>query len=359
MTHAPSSAERPAPGAPGAPMRITFVEPHLELYGGVRRILEFANRFVERGEAVTIYHPQGSPCGWMECRAEIRPTASLFDTDHDVVIFNNAPDYKLVRKARAQLKVFYILDLADRERLKRFDPKIYWPKKGRTLALKRCLQLPFLHASNATWMREWLHDNLGLETHLQLGGVNRELFRPVEVVRRDGKFRILCSGDPRRSKGTTTVVEAVKRVSLHHPHVELVTYHGRGIAQDEMAATYCGADLFVDAQWYAGWNNPVVEAMACGVPVVCSDIGGVADFAFHEKTALLAPARDLGAFTHAIKRMMESSELRRRLADNAREHVSRFDWDVSTDVFLDLLYRRCARERPVVERPARKRRRAP
>jgi glycosyltransferase involved in cell wall biosynthesis len=289
----------------------------------------------------------------MECRAEIRSSARLFDGDHDVVIFNNPPDYTLVKRARAKLKVFYILALYDRERLKRFDPKIYWPKKGRMLALKRCLQLPFLHVSNASWMREWLRDNLGLETHLQLGGVNRELFHPVEVMRRDGKFRILCSGDTRRHKGTSTIVEAVKRVSLHHGNVELVTYHDKGIAQRDMAATYCAADLFVDAQWYAGWNNPVVEAMACGVPVVCSDIGGVADFAFHEKTALLAPAHDISAFADAIIRMMESHHLRQRLAAGAIEQVSRFDWDVSADVFLDLLYRHAGMERPVPERPAR------
>jgi len=347
-----------AGAAPAPAMRISFVEPHLELYGGIRRILEFANRFAARGETVKIYHPAGTPCTWMECRAEVRRTESLFEDEHDVVVFNNPPDYKLVRRARAKLKVFYILALYDRERLKRFDPKIYWPRKGRMLTLKRCLQLPFLHVSNASWMREWLRDNLGLETHLQLGGINRDLFRPVEAGRRDGRFRILCSGDPRRHKGTATIVEAVKRVALRYPNVELATYHGKGIPQSEMAATYCGADLFVDAQWYAGWNNPVVEAMACGVPVVCSDIGGVADFAFHGKTALLAPARDIGAFTHEIVRMMESAELRRRLAEGALAHVARFDWDVSAAPSLDLLYRHSGIERPVAAPAARTPRRA-
>jgi glycosyltransferase involved in cell wall biosynthesis len=106
-----------------------------------------------------------------------------------------------------------------------------------------------------------------------------------------------------------------------------------------MAATYGAADLFVDAQWHAGWNNPVIEAMACGTPVVCTDIGGVRDFAFDQKTALLVPPRDASALAGAIRRMMDDRELRERLAANALAGVARFDWDRAADTFLDLLYR--------------------
>jgi glycosyltransferase involved in cell wall biosynthesis len=295
------------------------------------------------GEDVTVYHPEGTPCEWMECRARIRPSGELFDTDHDVVVFNNPPDYKLARRTRARAQVFYILALYDRERLKRFDPKIYWPRKGRMLALKRCLQLPFVHVSNASWMQRWLRENLGLETHLQLGGVNFDLFHPVPVERSGDTFRILCSGDPREHKGTATVERAVDLVRARHPGVVLETYYGRGIPQSLMAKTYCRADLFVDAQWYAGWNNPVVEAMACGVPVVCSDIGGVEDFAFHEDTALLAPARDADAFAAAILRVIESPGLGQRLAESARTHVAGFDWDTSAARFRNLLRREAER----------------
>ena len=39
-----------------SPLSIGFIEPHLEVYGGIRRILEFSNRFVDRGHDVTIYN---------------------------------------------------------------------------------------------------------------------------------------------------------------------------------------------------------------------------------------------------------------------------------------------------------------
>ena len=319
-------------------VRISFIEPHLELYGGIRRVLEFSNRFTDRGETVTIYHPSGRPCEWMECRATFRPLDELGRSPHDVVIFNNPPDYVWARRARASLKVFYILELYDRDRLLRFDPKIFWPRKGRMLALKRALQMPFLMVANASWIQQWLREHMRLDVGLQFGGLNTELFHPGARTRGGESFRILCSGDPREHKGTATVMDAVERVRRERA-VEIATYHGKGIPQSGMAAVYGAADLFVDAQWHAGWNNPVIEAMACGTPVVCTDIGGVRDFAFHEKTALLVPPRDPDALAASIRRMMDDAALRDRLAANALDTVKRFDWDRAADDFLDLLYR--------------------
>ncbi len=326
-------------------MRISFVEPHLELYGGIRRILEFSNRFVDRGETVTIYHPSGQACTWMECRARVRPLSELHADAHDVVIFNNPPDYPHVRRCRAAVRVFYILELYDRDKLLRFDPKIFWPRKGRMLALKRALQLPFVMVANASWIQQWLREHMRMECELQLGGLNRELFHPVEGARvRDGVFRVLCSGDRREHKGTASIIKAMDSMPAGR-RIELVTYHGKGIAQSDMARTYAAADLFVDAQWHAGWNNPVFEAMACGTPVVCTDIGGVGDFAFHERTALLVPVRDSAALASAMVRMMDDTGLRERLAFSAIEEVKRFDWDRAADEFLDRLYRHANRPR--------------
>ena len=321
-------------------MKIAFVEPHLGVYGGIRRILEFSNRFVDRGHHVHIFHPRGTQCEWMPCRARVRPTTELFGESFDAVIFNDPPDYRLVRRARAALKVFYILELYDKDRLLEWNPKMYWPRKGRMLSLKRALQMPFLMVANATWIQRWLADHMHIASELVLGGVNRDLFHPLPDARdRSGSFIILCSGDTREHKGTSTVVDAVERVRVRHPEIVLETYHGKGIAQRDMAACYARAHLFVDAQWHAGWNNPVIEAMACGTPVVCSDIGGVADFAFHERTALLVAPRDSDGFAAAIGRMVGSPELRERLACEALVQIERFDWDAAVDRFLAVLMR--------------------
>jgi glycosyltransferase involved in cell wall biosynthesis len=140
------------------------------------------------------------------------------------------------------------------------------------------------------------------------------------------------------------VLVSFEKVRRTHA-LELDTYYGKGIAQSAMAPTYAAADLFVDAQWHAGWNNPVVEAMACGTPVVCTDIGGVRDFAFQERTALVVPVRDAPALAAAIARMLDDAALRERLASNALAEVERFDWDRAAEEFLDKLYRYAGQSR--------------
>ena len=72
-------------------MRIAFIEPHLELYGGIRRIMELSNRLTRMGDDVTIFHPAGTPCVWMEGLAKTRPTAELTREEYDAVIFNVVP----------------------------------------------------------------------------------------------------------------------------------------------------------------------------------------------------------------------------------------------------------------------------
>jgi glycosyltransferase involved in cell wall biosynthesis len=159
------------------------------------------------------------------------------------------------------------------------------------------------------------------------------------VERNRDEFRILCSGDPREFKGTRTVQEAVEEVKAEVPGLVLDTYHGKNYPQDKMAAVYSAADLFIDATWDSGsgWNNPVLEAMACRVPVICTDIGGVADFAQDGRTALLVPPGDTAALVGAIRHMVRSVELRVELAALAYEKSLDFDWDTAAEKLQKML----------------------
>jgi len=322
-------------------MKISFIEPHLKLYGGIRRIIEFANRLTERGHDVTIFHSDGSPCNWMKCIAKVKPYNEVLSENHDVIIYNdpNPIDYYLVKKAKAKLKVFYILALYERDLLKGINPKIYlpFPWNKRMLLLKKSLKSLYLKLSNSTWIYRWLKENMNIDSKLLIGGINTDIFRPVNVEKNHNEIRILCSGDPRKRKGTSTILEAIKIVKSVEPRVVLDTYYNKGISQERMAEKYSSADIFVDGQWYAGWNNPAAEAMACKVPVVCTDIGGVQDFAFHEKTALLVPPREPEAMASAILRLIRDKELRESLRENAYQLIKKFDWDKSVDRLEEIL----------------------
>jgi glycosyltransferase involved in cell wall biosynthesis len=157
------------------------------------------------------------------------------------------------------------------------------------------------------------------------------------VERKSDRIRILCSGDPRPRKGFITVLDAIEIVKKYIPDIALDAYYGKGISQEQMSHVYSSADIFVDAQWYAGWNNPVAEAMACKVPVVCSNIGGVKDFAFHEQTALLVPVKDAQALAQAILRLIRNKPLQEKLGENAFTHIARFRWPDSAENLENIL----------------------
>ena len=320
-------------------MKISFIEPHLKIYGGIRRIIELANRLTERGHNVTIFHSDGSPCQWMKCIAKIKGYDEVLKEEHDVIIYNdpNPIDYKLAKRAKAKLKVFYVLELYDKQLLKGINLRIYLPWHKRMLILKRSLCSPYLKLSNATWEKKWLKENMSIDSMLLLGGVNAKMFCPVEVKKNPNEIRVLCSGDPRERKGTKTILEAVEIAKKKEPRIVLDTYHGKGIPQEKMAEKYCSADIFVEGSWHAGWNNPVAEAMACKVPVVCTDIGGVKDFAFHEKTALLVPPKNPEVMGSAILRLIRDEKLRETLRENAYQHIRQFDWDKSAKRLEEIL----------------------
>jgi len=320
-------------------MKISFIEPHLKLYGGIRRIIELSNRLTKRGHDVTIFHSDGSPCEWMKCIAKIKDYKAVLKEEHDVIIFNdpNPIDYSLVKKAKSKLKVFYVLELYNKELLKGFNLKIYLPWNERMLILKKCLCSPYLKLSNATWEKEWLKENMNIDSILLLGGVNFGMFHPIEKKENADDSHILFSGDPRERKGTKNILKALEIVKKEEPGIVSDTYHGKGIPQEKMAEKYCSANIFVEGSWQAGWNNPVAEAMACKIPVVCTDIGGVKDFAFHEKTALLLPPEDPQAMASAILRLIKDKKLRKILAENAYEHIKTFNWDESAERLEEIL----------------------
>jgi colanic acid/amylovoran biosynthesis glycosyltransferase len=72
-----------------------------------------------------------------------------------------------------------------------------------------------------------------------------------------------------------------------------------------------------------GLPTSVLEAMALGVPVVTTDVNGLAEAVLHERTGLLVPQRDPVALAKAIERLLSDSKVAARLSAEGRRHVER------------------------------------
>jgi glycosyltransferase involved in cell wall biosynthesis len=115
------------------------------------------------------------------------------------------------------------------------------------------------------------------------------------------------------------------------PDVQLI---GR-LADDELSVVYAGASVFVMPSLYEGFGLPVLEAMASGVPVICSSAGALPEAA--GDAALLVDPRDEPALAEAIGRVLADEGLADRLrrAGLARAHA--FSWTTTAHATLQTL----------------------
>jgi glycosyltransferase involved in cell wall biosynthesis len=98
--------------------------------------------------------------------------------------------------------------------------------------------------------------------------------------------------------------------------------HFFGIARD-VAPIYRDFDEFVLSSRAEGTSMSVLEAMASGVSVVATAVGGTPDLLAHGDCGMLVPSEDVGALAAAMTETLQDADRRRRLAGAAREHVIR------------------------------------
>ncbi|PZV15276.1 MAG: glycosyl transferase [Pseudanabaena sp.] len=90
-----------------------------------------------------------------------------------------------------------------------------------------------------------------------------------------------------------------------------------------LALVYSAVDVFVAPSLQDNLANTVLEAIACGLPVVAFDIGGMSDMITHQQNGYLAKPFDTDEFAHGISWILEDGALRQYLSNHAREKAER------------------------------------
>ena len=117
----------------------------------------------------------------------------------------------------------------------------------------------------------------------------------------------------------------------HSDSVRLLDY----VPDDDLRGLYSGARAFVFPSLYEGFGFPVLEAMACGTPVVCSNTSSLPEVA--GKAALLVDPKNTAALASAIGRLLEDASLRERLIAMGLDQVRRFSWERAAQETLAVL----------------------
>lgn len=106
---------------------------------------------------------------------------------------------------------------------------------------------------------------------------------------------------------------------------DAVHFAGR-IANADIAALYASANILLNPSTADNMPISILEAMACGVPVVSTRAGGIPDLVAHEQTALLVAVGDHVAMADAALRLLSDRALAQRLHDAGRQEVLRYAW---------------------------------
>ena len=106
----------------------------------------------------------------------------------------------------------------------------------------------------------------------------------------------------------------------HADCVRLLDY----VPDPDLAGLYSGARALVFPSLYEGFGFPILEAMACGVPVVCANTSSLPEVA--GDAALLVDPQDTAALSGAIDRLLADASLRARLVGQGLEQVRKFSW---------------------------------
>ncbi|CAN5134217.1 glycosyltransferase family 1 protein [soil metagenome] len=120
------------------------------------------------------------------------------------------------------------------------------------------------------------------------------------------------------------------------------------VARERLPALLRSADVVACCPWYEPFGLVAVEAMACGIPVVASAVGGLAESVIDGRTGVHVPLRAPGHIASAIRGLLDDEGRRRRLGAAGARRARRFGWDpIATETLAVAERLVCAASLPV------------
>jgi D-inositol-3-phosphate glycosyltransferase len=139
---------------------------------------------------------------------------------------------------------------------------------------------------------------------------------------------VVIGGEP--VAGPQATNEEMARLQLMREQAglsDLVTFLGKR-SQDTLPYYYSAAEAVVVPSFYESFGMVALEAMACGTPVVASQVGGLAFLVQDGVTGFTVPVDDPQALADRLMELICDPELRRKLGQQATETARAYDWNV-------------------------------
>ncbi|MBN1231577.1 MAG: glycosyltransferase family 4 protein, partial [Anaerolineales bacterium] len=207
-------------------------------------------------------------------------------------------------------------------------------------------------------------------------GVDTEVFHPVSI---DEKIKLrmklgipensICIGsflkdgvgweeghEPKLIKGPDIFLEVIEKIHQQYPLHILLSAPARGYIKHglekigvtyshvilenypELASLYQAIDICLVTSREEGGPKSVVEAPACGIPLVSTRVGMAPDLIEHKFNGLLADSEDVTTLVKNIAMLIEDINLRNKIVANGLDDVKQYDWYAIADQYYRMVY---------------------
>jgi len=188
-------------------------------------------------------------------------------------------------------------------------------------------------------------------------GIDIEKFSPKEQVKMQASCTLINVASLSKRKNQALLIEAFNLVLKQRADARLV-FVGEGEEKSRLQSLaekykisdkveFAGissevrewlskADIFVLCSLFEGLPLSVIEAMAVGLPVVVTEVGGVPDIVEDGVNGFLVPSGDAGSLSRAILKLIEDKGLQCQMAQNNMEKAKAFDMDYVTGQYMKL-----------------------
>jgi L-malate glycosyltransferase len=143
-----------------------------------------------------------------------------------------------------------------------------------------------------------------------------ELIEIISRVKKDFKCELIIIGDgPEKDN----LQQKINNLNLSN-EIKLV-----GRVSEELKFQYLSAsDIYLSTAVHEGFGIVFLEAMECGLPVICYDRGGQVDFLKNDETGYLIKLKDIESFYNKLSYLLNNFELKEKMSKNNRELVKKF-----------------------------------
>lgn len=208
--------------------------------------------------------------------------------------------------------------------------------------IQKSYSLGFKNIVIAQWLKNKVEE-AGGAAEVIANGLDFKYFYLKNPVSNRKPFEVAMLYHKDERKRCQDSIEALKLVKEQIPELH-VTMFGNPEKPDNLPewfeyhktpdhethlGIYNNAAIFVAASNKEGWALPPAESMQCGCALVCTDIGGFADYAKNEETALTSPVYDVKKLSENIIRLVKDNAFRIKLAENGNNFIQRFTLEAS------------------------------